>query len=127
MAAALKLGGAVLSAIHQRGLENGVVDSGNATTHGGMARAGRCTRLSGCSGRVWPDDGPSPIITDTSGTCRVQLARAALLQKEKARENCGWRTTRPTVGSSLVRTPGVTVVHTGSNRKGTAHTESPVA
>lgn len=98
MAAALKLGGAVLSAIHQRGLENGVVDSGNATTHGGMARAGRCTRLSGCSGRVWPDDGPSPIITDTSGTCRVQLARAALLQKEKARENCGWRTTRPTSG-----------------------------
>lgn len=45
---------------------------------------------------------------------------------EKACENCGLQTNQPTVGSFLVRTPGVTVVHTGSNRKGTGHMGPPV-
>lgn len=70
--------------------------------------------------------GPTMVRHQLSPTQAVHVAcnwqeQHCFEKKRRAKTVVGEQLDPPLVGSSLVRTPGVTVVHTGSNRKGTAH------
>lgn len=74
---------------------------------------------------MWPD-GPSLITTtDTSGTHRTQTGNSPLCFFERRAKTVVREQLGPPEGSYRAPSLGATMVHTGSNRKGTAHTHSP--